>query len=676
MAKVVEATSDAVVAADKDGTILYWNAAGKSIFGYSRDEIVGQSASLIVPTDFPAQDMGNLTAVSRAGPAAEGAVVELQARHKDGHLIPVEMSVARWGDEGVDPGFAAIIRDISDRKKLEDDRRRSRTFLDTVVENLPVMVFVKEAQTRRYLLVNRKAQDLVGMRAEDMIGRTDGELFPDIGRDFETRDSAAVTAGAPTVFESTFTRDDGSRVDLKTTRVLVDGPDGPRQYLLGISEDTTKLRRVEAVTHRLAHYDALTGCLNRSSYFASLQRLVGAAQPFAMLSIDLDRFKAVNDQFGHLVGDDVLTEVSRRLLEAVEDEEAEVARIGGDEFVVLLTGSGLRERAARLGKAIIEIVSRPIQSNRVSAHLGASIGVVLYPDDGTRVEKLRENADLALYRAKAEGRGTTCFFNSDMDTALRDRQRLEGDLRQAIEQSKITLHYQPIICVETGEMTSVEALARWEHGKRGAIPPDQFISVAEDSGLIEELGRQLLRQACVDAAGWQSDIRVAVNLSPMQFHSGALVGHVSAALEESGLPSSRLLLEVTERIVIQHPEQTFKQLRRLRGLGIEILMDDFGIGHSALNYFLRFPFDKVKIDKEFIADIESSPAARAIVRAVVGLGKDLSMGVVAEGIETEAHLDHVKSLGCTHVQGYLISRPLPPEKIDAFGASLRNGAAA
>jgi predicted signal transduction protein with EAL and GGDEF domain len=293
------------------------------------------------------------------------------------------------------------------------------------------------------------------------------------------------------------------------------------------------------------------------------------------------------------------------------------------------------------------------------AHLGASVGVVLAPEDGSTTEQLRENVDLALYRAKHDGRAGVCFFNADMDAAARDRRKVARDLRHAVAAGDITLAYQPLISTQTGQITSAEALARWTHAARGPIRPDVFIPIAEECGLIDILGEQLLRRACRDALGWPDHIRVAVNLSPLQFLSGQLPETVRAALESSALPPNRLQLEVTESLVIRDVERTFEQLEQLRALGIQILMDDFGVGYSSLSYFQRFPFDKVKIDKSFVDAIATSRAAKAIVQAVVGLGRQLDMGVVAEGVETEEQMEMLIALGCTHLQGYLFGRPVP-----------------
>ncbi|WP_109808758.1 EAL domain-containing protein [Sphingosinithalassobacter portus] len=657
-ARVADTTSDAVLATDRDGTIVYWNPAAERMFGYARNEAIGQNVEIVIPPRL-AKGHREIFARAAAGGATRlvGTTVELVGGRADGSEFPIELSLARWGAGPPDGGFAAIIRDITARKALEREREQAQAFLDTVVTNLPAMLFVKDAQTREYVLVNRAGEDAIGRPASEIVGQTDRDLFPDYGDGYEERDSEAIASPSATMFESEFVRDDGQSVHLRTTRTLIDGPDRPGQYVLGISENVTETRLAEAEVLRLAHFDALTGLLNRASFTDRLHGLVRNAEPFAMLSIDLDRFKAVNDQFGHSAGDAVLAQVGDRLRAAVQSRDW-VARIGGDEFVAVLTGGRLRERADEVATAILTSISEPFTTGRVLAHLGASIGIVLLPEDGRTTGQLRENADLALYRAKQMGKGKACFFDAEMDAAAQDRRTLETELREVIENDGIDLAYQPVLSAKTGQITSAEALARWTHPDRGPIRPDIFISLAEECGLIDRLGEQLLRRACRDAQGWPDHVRVAVNLSPLQFLSGKLIETVQQALDDSGIRADRVQLEVTEGLVIRDVEGTFQQLEQLRALGIQVLIDDFGVGYSSLSYFQRFPFDKVKIDKSFVDEIGTSRAAKAIVEAVVGLGAALDMGVVAEGIETEEQRHLLVASGCTHLQGYLFSRPV------------------
>jgi diguanylate cyclase (GGDEF)-like protein len=432
-----------------------------------------------------------------------------------------------------------------------------------------------------------------------------------------------------------------------------------------------RARSAQTQVHRLAVFDSLTGLHNRASFIRRLDDLVATATPFALLSIDLDRFKAVNDQFGHLVGDEVLVEIGSRL-GAQKAPGDVVARIGGDEFIMLVTDDALR-RTTKLAPSIIAALAQPVVTARARAYVGASVGAAFYPQDGSVADEVRQAADLALYRAKQHGRGVACFYSKEMDDAVHDRHLLEIALREAVERDGIDLAFQPVLSVSTGGVTSYEALARWNHPTRGMIPPSTFISLAEECGLIEQLGALLLRKACDEALRWPAHLKVAVNLSPLQFESGELCGIVRVVLEESGLTPSRLQLEVTEGLLIRDVDRTFHQLEQLRALGIKILMDDFGVGYSSLSYFERFPFDKVKIDRSFVDRITTSPASRAIVRAVVQLGETLKMDIIAEGVETTEQMEMAVACGCTHVQGYLLGRPTAKDDLGRLLAAVEDG---
>ncbi len=644
-AEVVASTPDAVLATNHAGQIVYWNKAAQIIFGHSAEEALGRPITHFIPLG-----SGNW----KAG--------EFDARRKDGSVFPIEMSPASWGSSS-HGGNAAVVRDITARRRLRAERDSSQKFLDAVVTNLPSMLFVKDVETQRYLLVNRKVEDLIGRSAQSMIGKDDAELFAEQGAQYKRNDQKAIASGVPQQTEAEFERDNGERINVRTTRVLIDGPDRPDQYLLGLSEDVTEMRRYEAERWRLSPYHVLTGLLNRASFLERVDQLIADAEPFALLNIDLDRFKSVNDQFGHVAGDEVLKQIGERL-NSIADEDTETARIGGDEFVCLLTGYALRARALRTSEDIIDSIFSPICAGGITAHIGASIGVVLHPDDGESIETLRQNADIAMYRAKLEAKRQPCFFDDQMDAAERDRRTLESHLHAAVEQGAIEVAYQPIIEAMGGDIIGFEALARWTQTDRGPVPPDLFIAMAEDCGLIEQLGEQVLRQACRDACRWPASIKVSVNLSPRQFYSGRLVDTIMAVLEETGLPAHRLQLEVTENLVIQNAMEAFAQLQQLRDFGIRISIDDFGIGYSSLSYFQSFNFDTVKIDKSFVSEIEGSQAAKAIVTAVVGLARQLSMAVVAEGVETFQQQRMLEDLGCTHLQGYLFSQPVAQKEID------------
>jgi diguanylate cyclase (GGDEF)-like protein/PAS domain S-box-containing protein len=664
--QVVDVTSDAILCADNIGRITFWNAAAEAMFGRPAADAIGSELSIIVPPRFRAAHRAGFAAAAHSGyMKLAGQSVELTALKADGSEFPIELSLSRWQAESGSPAFAAIVRDASARKLLEHEREQARDFLNTVIEHLPAMLFVKDVDTQRYLLMNKAGAEIAELPQADFIGRTDSELFPGRGEGYEARDRAACETPGVHVFESKHVRADSQHVHLRTKRLRIDMPHGHPGYLLGLTEDVTEARRAQAEVARLAAYDALTGLRNRASYIERLSMLVEARTPFALLSIDLDRFKAINDQFGHLVGDDVLAQVAQRLSGSAISGDL-LARAGGDEFVMVLVGDDADARCRRLAPAIVAALEAPIETDRARAHVGASVGVALFPKDGKTAEAVRQASDLALYRAKDQGRGTTCFYSQEMDAAMHEHRLLEIALREAIGTDAITLAFQPVLSLETGQITSFEALARWTHDVRGSIPPSEFIGLAEECGLIGKLGAGLLRKACNEATRWPDHIRVAVNLSPLQFQNDQLCETVRQVLADTGLAPERLQLEVTEVLLIRDVDRTFKQLQQLRSLGIQILMDDFGVGYSSLSYFERFPFDKVKIDRTFVDTAPTSAASQAIIKAVAQLGTTLGMGVVAEGVETKEQLQLLTAFGCSHVQGYLTGRPMT--SADAYDA--------
>jgi diguanylate cyclase (GGDEF)-like protein len=398
-----------------------------------------------------------------------------------------------------------------------------------------------------------------------------------------------------------------------------------------------------------------------------------------VLCLDLDRFKAVNDTLGHLAGDVLLREVAERLRMVLRAEDT-AARIGGDEFAVLLGGRIERTQAVRLAERLIAAVSEPVALGHQQVEIGLSVGLAFAPDHGEDGETVLKRADLALYRAKAEGRGTCCVFENEMDAAATERRELERDLRRALEAGNLALHYQPQVRATNGAIVGFEALVRWTHPVRGPIPPAVFIPLAEETGLIGPLGEWVLRTACREAASWTAPLKLAVNLSPRQFAHPDLVGRVQAILAETGLAPGRLELEITETVIINDLAHALGVLTRLRALGPTIAMDDFGTGYSSLATLQAFAFDTIKIDRAFVAAMHESRQAAAIVRAVLSLGHSLGVTVVAEGVETEAQRDFLTDAGCDEIQGYLTGRPQPiaafADAINASGSARRGRAAA
>ncbi|MBN8990847.1 MAG: EAL domain-containing protein [Rhizobiales bacterium] len=434
-------------------------------------------------------------------------------------------------------------------------------------------------------------------------------------------------------------------------------------------EDITEWQEAqEQITH-MARHDALTNLPNRTLFREQLEkalRLVKRSDQLAVFCLDLDHFKEINDSLGHPIGDALLREVARRLGECVTEDDT-VARLGGDEFAIVQFCSDCDPSAvAALASHIVEKIGEPYDIGGHHLVVGVSIGISLAGEDGKNPDELLKKADLALYRAKADGRGTYRFFEAGMDARAQARRVLELDLRAALNRHEFEVYYQPIRDVATDRVVAFEALVRWNHSLRGMIAPASFIPLAEETGLIIPLGDWVLRQACLDAARWSEDVTVAVNLSPVQFKNPNLVSSVKAALQDSGLPARRLELEITESVLLQNSETTLAVLHELRGFGVGISLDDFGTGYSSLSYLRSFPFDKIKIDRSFVTDLATRDDSMAIVRAVTGLGKSLGIVTTAEGVETEAQFDLLRREGCTQAQGYLFSMPRPAAEVESM----------
>jgi diguanylate cyclase (GGDEF)-like protein len=436
---------------------------------------------------------------------------------------------------------------------------------------------------------------------------------------------------------------------------------------LAMHEDITEHRRSQARIEHLAHHDSLTDLPNRVLLRERLEQALGrvtGGETLALLFLDLDNFKDVNDTLGHPVGDELLKAVSVRLRDCIREGETDtIARLGGDEFAVLQLADEQPAGAAALAQRIIEVIGAPYAFDGHQVHVAVSIGIALSPKDGTDPDRLLKSADIALYRAKSEGRGTWRFFAPEMDAATQARQEIARDLRTALGNGELAVFYQPIVDLRGDAICGFEALLRWRHPRRGLVPPREFIPVAEELGIIGPLGEWTLRQACAEAARWPADIAVAVNLSPVQFNSRNLVQIVVGALAASGLPAHRLELEITESVLTRNGRSNLAILHQLRDLGARISMDDFGTGHSSLSYLRSFPFDKIKIDSSFIWDMPRNAEAVSIVRAVAGLGNSLGMRTAAEGVETGEQLETVRAIGCSEVQGYIFSPPVPAHEL-------------
>ena len=459
-------------------------------------------------------------------------------------------------------------------------------------------------------------------------------------------------------------RADGALIDLAIySRHLMYG-DQPA-VLLALM-DITERKRAEARLAFMAQHDSLTGLPNRNLLRQNMDEILlhtrRSSDKAAVLVLGIDNFKAVNDSLGHGIGDKLLRAVAKRLRSTLREEDT-LARLNSDEFAIVQSGLTRPDDAVLLARRLLEAIGDPYLFDGHSIVIGASIGIAMAPGDGDESEKLLKNADMALSRAKNDSRGTFSFFEAGMDARAQSRRKIEADLRDAIQNDVLRPYYQPLIDLSTGRITGFEALVRWPDPERGMISPAEFIPVAEETGLINGLGGLMLRRACADAALWPEDVRVAVNLSPLQFRTGNLLSIVMDALKQSGLSPKRLELEITETLLLEKSGQVLATLHALRALGVRISMDDFGTGYSSLSYLRSFPFDKIKIDQSFVRDLAANRDAQAIVRSIISLGVGLGVTITAEGVETEAELNCLRNEGCHEAQGFLFSQARPNAEI-------------
>lgn len=543
-----------------------------------------------------------------------------------------------------------------------------------VVAALGLILFVLAAA-----FLDRLLTDLRGLADAAL----EGLAIVSEGRIVEANERLAILLGEPTAAEligtapeAWFAAADGTRLRTLRDRPVegrvrrIDGSECVVEIALHMIEyrgrlsevlavrDLTERKAAERQIAHLAAHDSLTGLPNRAHFNAVLEAHAGMQESFALLALDLDRFKAVNDIFGHAAGDEILCRVASILRDATRESDL-VARIGGDEFLILQRSVAGIGDPHRLAQRILDAFAREMDLSRDPMAVGISIGVAVYPRDATSAPELRHNADVALYRAKESGRGVACFFDQDMDRYVRDRRELEHDLRLAISRRQLHLAFQPLVATAERQIVGYEALLRWNHPTRGEVSPEIFVPIAEDIGAIVGIGEWVLERACEAAAQWPEPISIAVNVSAVQFQLPNLASIVEDVLGRTGLRPGRLELEVTESVMLRNRVGALATLHRLKALGVRIVMDDFGTGYSSLSNLQAFPFDKIKIDRSFVSSMGDDQAARSIIRAIVGLGRSLDLPVVAEGVETEAQRRMVLEEGCPQAQGYLFGHPLP-----------------
>jgi diguanylate cyclase (GGDEF)-like protein/PAS domain S-box-containing protein len=657
LVEAIDILPQGIVFLDADGRYILWNKKYAEIYSRSSDQF--QPGAKLQDTIRIGVARGDYPeAIGREEEWIADRLERLsqpQGRHEqklsDGRIILIEERLTEDG------GSVGLRVDITELKQRESSFR-------LLFDSNPIPMIVCAVENGRVLGVNDAAAEHYGYSRAAFEKLSLGNL--------QAFDGDPPWAGDRTSDEQAartwkHVRADGALIDLAIYSRHLVYHEQPA-VLLALM-DVTERKRAEARLAFLAQHDALTGLPNRNLLRLKMDDLLlhtrRSSDKVAVLVLGLDNFKSVNDTLGHAAGDRLLRAVAKRLRSILRDEDI-VAHLNSDEFAIVQGGLARPDDAAQLCRRLLAAIADPYLLDGNSVVIGATIGIAMAPGDGDEPEKLLKNADMALSRAKNETRGTFSYFESGMDARAQSRRKIEIELRDAIQNDVLRPHYQPLVDLATGRITGLEALVRWPHPDRGMVPPSEFIPIAEETGLITALGRLMLRQACHDAASWPDDVRVAVNMSPLQFRVGNVLSLVMDVLKQSGLSPKRLELEITETLVLEKSSQVLATLHALRALGVRISMDDFGTGYSSLSYLRSFPFDKIKIDQSFIRDLASNHEAQAIVRSIISLGKGLGVCITAEGVETEAEFRCLRAEGCHEGQGYLFSRPRPNADIVAL----------
>ncbi|TPQ28065.1 diguanylate cyclase [Bradyrhizobium guangdongense] len=646
----------------EDGRYIFANRAFERFSRFSRDRIVGKRADEIFR---PQTAAGIEEADRKALQSSDGQFRnELKVERGDETRVLSSVRVVARNEEGRPEFLIALFEDVTDRRSLSEELESTKKFLELVVDNIPVALIVEQVKDGSYLLANRSAETILNRKREDATGLTAADIFnPKEAKLIIARDEAAIKKRGLITEEHPISTKDGLRLFL-TRRATVLDDAGEPQYLIKTHEDVTDRRQTESRMAHMAYHDGLTDLPNRAAFLQALTQMIeaceGTGEEFAVLCCDLDGLKEVNDVFGHALGDKLLVEVAQRFQDAARG--GVTARLSGDEFGLIIDGKQ-PEAGMALAQQLIDSLAPEFLIDGRAVRAGVTTGISVFPHNGADGASLLANAGAALFRAKQKSRGTISLYQPEMDQQIRDRRVLHQDLSKAIKNGELSLAFQPQgiagPSVAESEIIGFEALARWAHPVRGQVSPAEFIPIAEESGLIVEMGEWILRQVCREAASWPKPLQVAVNLSPAQFMHGDVVGLVHSILLETGLAPGRLELEITEGVLIEDFDRGLALLRRLKALGVRISMDDFGSGYSSLSYLQAFPFDKIKIDRAFIVNLGRNPQSAAIVRAVIDLGHGLEMSIIAEGVETVDQLAFLAKEGCDGVQGYLLGKPLP-----------------
>ncbi|MGC6386876.1 EAL domain-containing protein [Ewingella sp. S1.OA.A_B6] len=659
-----------------EGIIANWNAGAQRAKGYLHDEIVGQHFSCFYTQEdqnkgSPAHGLETARSIGR---------YEDQGwrQRKDGSQFWAHVIIEALCEAGKLIGFAKVTRDITERRNYEQQLLTAKDqaeanneqmtvlsqFLNTVIANIPLSVIVENAVSREILLVNRQAELLLGISRDQLMGKRPQDCLKQGISDYLNKQSnECLRAEGLHKSEQQLITPMGERI-LQTTASMINGSDAQTSYVLMIADDVTDQHAAHTQIHHMAHHDNLTSLPNRVLFNQRLYEALNLSQLSnrltATLCLDLDNFKNVNDALGHQIGDELLRGIAKRLRFVLREEDT-LARVGGDEFAIVLPNLPNVEKAHQIAQRLIEAVNPPINIEGHSLSVGLSVGIAIAENSDDSADHLLRCADMALYEAKRNGRNRYELFQVEMDEAARKRRGIELDLRDAITGQQLKLYYQPITDSAHNKIIGYEALMRWNHPVNGLIMPMDFIPIAEETGLIHSIGAFALHEACHEAASWEGEQTIAVNLSPVQFKNSSLLSVIETALTESGLAPHRLEVEITESVLLDNNHSNVSMLEKIKALGVRIALDDFGTGYSSLSYLRSFPFDKIKIDKSFINDMHESREALAIIRAITGMSRSLDIQITAEGVETGEQFRRLKEEGCSLFQGYFFGRPQPSE---------------
>jgi len=674
---------EAVINFDDSGCIESLNPAAERMFGYRPAEIIGRNITEIIP-DAELKDRDSLVTLTENDPLRNwSARRTTSGSGKEKECFPIELSLSplyllgRWT-------YIAIIHDITERKRMEACMSEQKEFVDNLVQNSVIPTFVL-SPGHQVLLWNKACEELTGVKAETMLENEKpweavfgfkrpflAEMVIDSSIDplahYTTfGKSALIPEGL--VAEQWYRNLNGSDRYLLLNAAPIRNSSGRLLAVVETLQDMTERKRYEEQLEYQATHDQLTGLPNRNLLGDRIQQSLLTSSrnhhQVAIMFIDLDFFKFINDSLGHTSGDEVLKVIATRLTDCLRAGDT-VARLGGDEFVVVISEPSVTEYAGAIAGKIQKTISEPIRIDEHEFVVMCSLGISIFPRDGSDVQSLMKNADVAMYRAKDLGRNNFQFYASEMNVASLAHMTMERHLRKAIERNEFFLHYQPKVSLATGLMTGMEALLRWRSPELGMVSPANFIPLAEETGLIEQIGEWVIRTACTQNKAWQDAglpaLRVATNLSVRQFRQSDIGAIIKRTLEETGLDARYLEIEITESLIMQNSEQVLSLLKEVKGLGIHLTMDDFGTGYSSLSYLNRLPFDSLKIDISFVRDITSNPNSAAIAKAIIAMAHSLHLKVIAEGVETEGQLHYLQTLHCDEIQGYYFSRPLPAEE--------------